>query len=233
MNRIEEELKVLLGLYKKGHIDADVVIEEFRELNEQRLAEALAAAKPAETRTAKVTTESTAVEKIEAKPQTVAKPVIIEPDFLSRLDSYRAAEESGAETLRRWAEKSDNPEVAGGLRVLAAREQTHADLLRERLEELGYTPSAKIPIWLAEYNKALLAERATDGHRFAALVEQFPSIEDALSIVRKDIERAADDRVTAGLLKTILADERASLEWIHAKYVELCDPVDGSPTLRN
>lgn len=138
--------------------------------------------------------------------------------LLGLLDGYRAAEASGAATLRKWSDLCADAGLAGGLRTIAAREAFHAELLDRRVRELGGEPHARVPAWLADYNDAITDPRATDDERLGAIVAQFPDIDAALAPLEKTIESIASDPLTRELLRTIGQDERASLEWFHSTY---------------
>jgi hypothetical protein len=134
------------------------------------------------------------------------------------LDEFRAAEVSGAETLSQWAELSDDPRLTGGLRVLAAREFSHAVLLEHRLRELGGEPSAEIPAWLAGFNKAIVSSDSTDVERLGALVAQFADLERGTERIDRAIAVAADDGLTRELLLTIKVDELTTIDWLRDAY---------------
>jgi hypothetical protein len=136
------------------------------------------------------------------------------------LDAYRAAEDSGARTITAWADRCDDPALAGGLRVIAAREAAHAAVLERRVRELGCEPRAGVPAWLERYNAALLANGASDEDRLAAVVLRFPDIEAALRPLYERIETIEGDPLTRELLRAIAQDEEASLRWVHAALSE-------------
>jgi len=188
---VREETKRLLALYRKGLISEDDLVDQLEDA--RRLAE------PA------------------ADPQSSAARAHAKV-IVAVLDGYRAAEESGAETLRRWAELCRDAALAGGLRTIAAREALHAELLAQRVRELGSEPKAAVPSWLLDYNASLIDPRASDAQRLQAIVSQFPDIETALAPLEKTIEALSEDPLTREMLRTIGQDERASLEWLHSAY---------------
>lgn len=61
------------------------------------------------------------------------------------LDDYRCVEGFAARYLGAWKAVAQDPRVKGGLRMVCGREQLHADLLEERLRELGGTPQCEVP----------------------------------------------------------------------------------------
>jgi hypothetical protein len=186
-----ERIKRLLGLFRRGVISEDDLVEQ---LEECAHADAGAEADDARSK----------------QRRRLA--------LASVLDQYRAAEASGAETLVTWARLSADDGLAGGLRTIAAREAYHAELLTQRVRELGVEPKARIPSWLSDYNARMSDPSASDVERLEAIVGQFPDIESALAPLSRTIASIDGDALTRELLRTIEQDERASLEWFHSAY---------------
>lgn len=186
-----EEVRRLLALFRKGVIAEDDLLEQLAEVRD-------AATKP-------------------TSSEDIGTPSRAEA-LLGVLDGYRAAEASGAATLRKWSDLCEDAGLAGGLRTIAAREAFHAELLDRRIRELGGEPQARVPTWLVDYNDAITDPRATDDDRLDAIVAQFPDIDAALAPLEQTIESLAGDPLTRELLRTIGQDERASLEWFHSTY---------------
>ena len=186
-----DEVRKLLALFRKGLIAEDDLLEQLEEIRG-------------------------AVE--QDSPSAEAETLDRAAALLDLLDGYRAAEASGAATLRKWSDLCADEGLAGGLRTIAAREAFHAELLDRRIRELGGAPHAKVPPWLSEYNDAITDPRATDDDRLGAIIAQFPDIEAALAPLEKTIEALERDPLTRELLRTIGQDERASLEWFHSTY---------------
>ncbi|MFQ5478456.1 MAG: hypothetical protein ACE5E4_07560 [Candidatus Binatia bacterium] len=190
MGGTTEELKRLLALYRKGHISEDLFIEQMAELE--------------------------GTDPGSASPEPAAgNRGPRGPSLVDMLDSYRAAEASGAATIRAWIDLTDDGELEGGLRTIAAREAAHAELLEQRLAELGVSAQARIPEWLERYNAAILDPSASDLDRLGAIVAQFPRIEDAVEPVRRMAQSVTGDELTREILLTICDDESATLSWFH------------------
>jgi hypothetical protein len=185
-----EELRKLLALFRKGLIAEDDLVEQLEEI--------------------RASGGEPEADDLGPSGQGAA--------LLGLLDGYRAAEASGAATLRKWSDLSADEGLAGGLRTIAAREAFHAELLDRRIRELGGEPLAKVPTRLSEYNDAIIDPRATDDDRLGAIISQFPDIEAALAPLERTIESLETDPLTRELLRTIGQDERASLEWFHSTY---------------
>jgi hypothetical protein len=148
------------------------------------------------------------------QPETSEPPVPAErrADLLTMLDQFRAAEESGAETLRRWALLTENSHLVGGLRAAAARESQHALLLDERLRELGGKPRAEIPGWLERLNARISDPSTRDSDRLSIIVGSLPDADRIAGQVNEFTE-AAGDPLTAELLRNICADDLVTFRW--------------------
>jgi len=190
-----EELDRLLSLFRKGAISEAVLLDQLEQLS------------------AEGRDESDTDAGDEAQAQETS-----ETRLATLLDEFRAAEASGAQTLSRWAEQSDDPRLVGGLRVLAAREYGHAVLLEHRLRELGAEPRAEIPSWLASFNKALIASDASDIERLGALVAQFADTTRSTERIDRAIAMAGEDGITREVLAVIKTDELATIEWLRHAY---------------
>jgi hypothetical protein len=133
-------------------------------------------------------------------------------DLLAVLDQFRAAEESGAETLRRWALLTENSYLVGGLRAAAARETQHALLLDQRLRELGGTPRAEVPGRLQRLNARISEPSTRDSERLSIIVESLPDA-DRIAGQVNELTEAAGDPLTTELLRNICADDLVTFRW--------------------
>ena len=142
------------------------------------------------------------------------------------LDQFRAGEALGEASLGAWCEVSTTPCVKGGLRTIQAREGSHARLLEQRIKELGGSPSFEIPD--AVFNRAMerVADTSkTDAEKVLAFVSQFPDCDAALKPIHDMADRLDHDQETQSLLRTIIQDERSTLEW----FAEACAQLNPSP----
>jgi hypothetical protein len=132
--------------------------------------------------------------------------------LLTVLDQFRAAEESGAETLRKWALLTESAYLVGGLRAAAAREAQHALLLDQRLRELGGVPRAEIPHWLRRLNAEISDPATEDAVRLAIIVRSLPDA-DRIAGEVNELTEAAGDPLTTELLRNICADDLVTFRW--------------------
>jgi hypothetical protein len=199
-----EQLDRLLKLYRHGRITEEILLDQIEEVVEDCAAD--------------VDEVSDGASQTDAGDPAAAGRADSLIAMVALLDQFRAAERSGAETLSRWAGLTSDPGLVGGLRVVAARENTHALLLEERIRELGEAPTAEIPSWLAGFNRALASHDATDLERLGALVAQFSDVRRAVKPLEDAILLADDDELTREVLRAILDDEVATIEWFRAAY---------------
>jgi len=93
----------------------------------------------------------------------------------------------------------------------------HAQLLDQRVRELGRAPAATTPEWLERYNRSLLEARS-DVERLGAVVAKCPDIAAATAPLQAVIDRIRNDVLTRELLRLIAQDEEITLRWIHDAY---------------
>ncbi|MEO8124095.1 MAG: hypothetical protein ABI633_08605 [Burkholderiales bacterium] len=130
------------------------------------------------------------------------------------LQAYRSTENFNAHYLPKWAEASDDAGMKGGLRVIQAREGVHARLMRERLRELGETTFIEVSRerhdrdvpFFASRERSDLEKLAFLGHVFEDVDDFFKPITDLISDIKEDLQ-------TREMLRTILDDEYATVEW--------------------
>jgi hypothetical protein len=197
-----EQLDRLLKLYRHGRISEDLLLDQLEDVAEERDGSdggVASASNGSPAMPADATADTTAA-------------------LIEILDRFRAAEDSGSQTLLRWARLTTDASLVGGLRVVASREAAHASLLEERIRELGKAPTAEVPAWLAGFNEALVSRDATDLERLAALVAQFEDFARAMEPLEEAITLAADDELTREVLRAIRDDEIATIEWFRSAY---------------
>jgi hypothetical protein len=138
------------------------------------------------------------------------------------LDTYSTTEGFVAQYLPKWIDVSSNEAVKGGLRTVQAREAAHARLMKARLLELGESSKAKIPEERREKEIPFFASSEhTDEEKLKVLSDLFGDGEQFLKPVTDLINQITDDLQTRELLRTILDDERESVNWIQNMYARL------------
>ncbi len=143
------------------------------------------------------------------------KPDPSERDRIVHLfQAYRSTESFNAHFLTRWAEATTNEGMKGGLRTIQAREGAHAQLLRQRLRELGEKTIIDVPPeryerdvpFFASPDRSDLEKLVFLGHLFEDLDDFFQPITDLIAEIREDFR-------SREILRTILDDEYATVKW--------------------
>jgi hypothetical protein len=133
------------------------------------------------------------------------------------LDDLRAAEAASAEVLAAWIAVCTHDELRGGLRVIAAREAGHAELLGERLRELGSPCIARLaePV-LAAALACFGSPDVADGEKLAQVLVRYPDDTTATRPISRLVEELDDDPETRELLRLIAEGEAATFAWLRA-----------------
>src|SRR5215510_15428818 len=61
------------------------------------------------------------------------------PDYLGLLNSISLAESNAGRYLKAWADVTPDPDLKRALCLVAARETTHGEVFRQRIERLGFS----------------------------------------------------------------------------------------------
>jgi ferritin-like protein len=131
------------------------------------------------------------------------------------LDDFRAAESFGATVIGLWEEVARNPVIRGGLRTIRAREQRHANLLADRLRELGAECRAELGRGLRDAARARLASaKVSDLEKLEEVSARLADVDVAVKPIRAVLAQIEDDLETRELLRTILDEEIATLRWM-------------------
>ena len=134
---------------------------------------------------------------------------------LGILDEFRCAEDFAAEYLNRWVEVSDQECVKGGLRVVQQREAYHAQILEERLRELGGSPQCTVPSERREKELPFFA--STDSNDLEKLQSIAAQLKDPVEILKPltdAIDQIQDDQHSKELLGSLVDDELSSVKWL-------------------
>ena len=195
------ELRRLLRAYRRGLIDEEVFAEQLREIGLGNGGAPAAEAPAAGARLYRVKERTFASER---------------EMLLHFLDEFRAGETFGGVVLSLWLEVARDAALRGGLRVACEREAMHGRLLAARLAELGGRPQATLPEALREAARARLGARdVPDRDKLAEFLSRLPDAEAAVAPIREVIAQIEEDCETRALLEAIVADEIATVGWLH------------------
>lgn len=134
---------------------------------------------------------------------------------LAVLDEFRCGEDFAAEYLNRWVEVSDQECVKGGLRVVQQREAYHAQILEERLRELGGSPQCTVPDERREKDMSFFASTdSNDLEKLQSLAAQLKDPVEILKPLTDAIDQIQDDQHSKELLGSLVDDEMSSVKWL-------------------
>ena len=144
------------------------------------------------------------------------------PELIEFLDGYRVAEATAAAGFGAWIATSSTECLRGGLRMVQLREAAHAKLFEERIKELGGSPKAEASEELEAFLIGMLGDPdKSDAEKLQAFAAQAgdPKVIEQLEGFAA---RMGGDEETQFLLRAVIQDERASVEFLHQACELLC-----------
>jgi len=146
------------------------------------------------------------------------------PEVIAFLDGFRAFEALGETSVGTWIARCTTDCLKGGLRTIQMREGTHADLLEQRIKELGGTPSFEVPeAEQREKLECLGSESLSDLEKLQEVVARYPSVDAVVGPIEAFAARLTNDLETQSLLQTIAQDERSSTSFL----IDACTQLSG------
>ena len=147
----------------------------------------------------------------------------VERDWVVRfLDDLRAAETAAAQVLLAWIAVCRLDGLRGGLRAIAEREAGHAELLTERLREMGSQCTAALDD--AVRNTALArfgSDSVPDEEKLAQLLARYPDDQAATRPITSMLEHLDHDLETREILRLVAEGESATVAWLRAYHAGL------------
>ena len=147
------------------------------------------------------------------------------PAYLGLLNAISLAESEAGVYLEAWANATDDADLAGTLRLVAARETSHGELFCRRLNELGYDlrpkPDPKAAARLARYANPKVPDCEKVGP------EREPG--DTFADIRKNIAAGAYDTMTCNLLQWYVNEEDDSGRRLREAYAKVRDKAGMTP----
>ena len=142
--------------------------------------------------------------------------------ILRFLDDLRAAEAAAAEVLAAWVGVCGLEGLRGGLRAIAEREAAHAELLEERLRELGVPCTAEVAESVRAAALARFGSSAVpDEEKLGLLLARYPDDAVATGPITGVLEHLDDDLETRELLRLVAEGESATIAWLRAYHAGL------------
>jgi hypothetical protein len=137
-------------------------------------------------------------------------------EVITLLDGFRAGEELGGKSIGAWVDVCTTDCVRGALRTIQRRESMHAELLEQRLRELGAEPRHEIPAAdVAQAMAELGSTERSDAEKLLGFATRFPDADALLQPICDVADRLDHDPETQWLLRSIVQDERSTVELVH------------------
>lgn len=163
-------------------------------------------------------TQNALCEKLEVLEQRVARSngEATCEETVAFLDQFRANEAAAANWIGAWIENSDIACLRGGLRTVQQRETIHAELLENRIKELGGSCTYKIPeADRKRYLETYGGTACSDAEKVKALVGEVGDVDAFLKPFDDFSSRLDGDPETQFLLRTIVQDERSTIQFLN------------------
>jgi hypothetical protein len=138
------------------------------------------------------------------------------------LDALRAAEAAAVEVLEAWIAVCALDGLRGGLRVIAEREAGHAELLAERLREMGAPCSATLDDAVRAAALARFGSSAvSDEQKLADVLARYPDDSAVGRPIAAVLDALGEDPETRELLRLVAEGENATVAWLRAYHAGL------------
>jgi len=146
------------------------------------------------------------------------------PPYLSLLNAIAIAERNAGCYLRTWADTTPDQELRRALSLVAAREATHGEVFRQRIERLGFSLLDNDDPKLAERLRIYGDPALTDTEKIGAF-RRSPAEEAGVDAFFASLdERVADesvDALTRDTLRWYVHEERDSRQLLRAAYTRV------------
>lgn len=141
------------------------------------------------------------------------------PSYLGLLNAISLAETEAGIYLRAWADASDDEDLAGVLRFVAARETSHGELFCRRLCELGYELLPKADPKAAERLARYANPRISDCEKVGP--DRGEPARDTFADIRKAIADGVYDEMTCNMLTWYINEEDDSGRRLRVAYAKV------------
>jgi hypothetical protein len=150
------------------------------------------------------------------------------PDYLGLLNAISLAESNAGRYLQAWADVTPDADFKRALSFVAARETTHGEVFRQRIERLGFTLIEKDDPALAERCRVLGDAALSDVEKIRRRRSETSDAATDGFFASLD-ERVADqsvDPLTRDTLRWYVHEERDSRALLRAAYERIAGPRD-------
>jgi len=154
---------------------------------------------------------------------------VVKPRFLGLLNAISIAERNAGRYLKAWADVTPEPDLKRALALVAARETTHGEVFRQRIERFGFT--------LREADDPKLAERLrifgdaarsdADKIRIRRAESSGADVDGFFASIDREAADDSVDPLTRDTLRWYVHEERDSRELLRAAYARVLPLPDG------
>ena len=141
-------------------------------------------------------------------------------DYIDQLNRIANAECTAGRNFAVWADVTPDAELAATLRLVAARETSHAEVFRRRIVELGCEPCCEPYTEILGQLKVFADPKISDVDKLAPLVGGA----DPFGPITRDLAEGRYDPMTVNLFNWYIAEERDTA----ARFRAQCERLTGA-----
>ena len=150
------------------------------------------------------------------------------PPYLGLLNRISIAERNAGIYLVAWVDMTPDPDLARVLRLVAARETTHGEVFRQRIERLGLAlrdrdDDAALTERLRVYADPKLSD-ADKIRAFRRTPEAEAAVDEFFASIDAQVADESVDALTRDTLRWYVHEERDSRELLRAAYARIEAP---------
>ena len=146
------------------------------------------------------------------------------PPYLGLLNRISIAERNAGIYLAAWADTTRDPDLARVLRLVAARETTHGEVFRQRIERLGLSLRDRDDPGLADRLRVYRDPELTDADKirtFRRTPEGETAVDEFFASIDAQSGDESVDPLTRDTLRWYVHEERDSRELLKAAYARV------------
>jgi len=151
------------------------------------------------------------------------------PHYLGLLNSISLAESNAGLYLRAWADVTPDPDLKRALSLVAARETTHGEVFRQRIERLGFSLLDKEDARVAERVRTLGDPGRSDVEKIQARRRDVvdADIDRFFTSIDEHVADESVDHLTRDTLRWYVHEERDSRALLRSAYERIAGPPAG------
>ncbi len=153
----------------------------------------------------------------------------VKPRYLGLLNTISIAERNAGHYLKAWADVTPDPELRGALGLVAARETTHGEVFRQRIERLGFSLIERDEPDLAERLRVYGDPGLSDAEkvRFRRRTGSEAAVDSFFASLDEHVADESVDPLTRDMLRWYVHEERDSRELLRAAYARVLPAPSG------